>query len=106
MKNFFETKKQQKDRLVQYSPEMIQLSAASDVIGMLPQEGRIDTIRGGIGNGILKQVTKKNGVLFERKSIDDEWSEMDAEAFYNRVLNSFSPVLNSKPKKKWYEFWK
>ena len=48
------------------------------VDNLIPEEGYINTVRGGKGNMVLDQRKKEEGVYYRRNNEEDEWVEYDA----------------------------
>ena len=85
----FKTKLEKEIAVRKYSPEYIKLNAMSGM-KFLPDEGEMFSISGGLGNGVIKQLKKEDGVYYERNSIKDEWSKFDLGVMYERMMNIIS----------------
>lgn len=68
----------------QHDLEYIRLKALSE-IRLFPDEGECISYRGGKGNGILKEVKKENGVIYERNNPTEPWMVADINKYWLKL---------------------
>lgn len=55
-------------------PKSIKVSAMANVLpSLIPEEGETISARGGLGNKIIHQSKKENGVYYQRSNEQEEW---------------------------------
>ena len=58
------------------------------IISIIPKEGEIISVKGGLGNGILNQTTMKDGVILERSSPNETWVKSNLLERINNFLQN------------------
>ncbi|WP_303984237.1 hypothetical protein [Niallia circulans] len=65
-------------------PQQIKTQTLMELPNLIPDEGEMITVSGGLGNRTLKQTKKEDGVYYERDNEEREW----------KVLNMGDKILN------------
>jgi hypothetical protein len=67
---------------------------------LIPEEGETITARGGLGNKVLHQSKKENGIYYKRSSEEEEWTIDNPHEKMLQFIKEMTINVLEKPKPK------